>query len=302
MLAGTALALSTEKRVTKGFSGWDIDKGMLIRGFIIALLDPTLMSFGSGHWNLGVLTAIGVSLMAMAGIRRLSTLLMLGIALAWMVFGELITGLVWTTPGSSSPLAAFFIANYGGENLLIHYPFVPWLAIMMLGWVFGRYIMDYNSGKIKLPPMKLLWISGFSLLMVFVGVRYFQGYGDMFLHRNDNSWQQWLHVSKYPPSITYYALELGLAALVLSLMMKIESKIGVRPNGVLLVFGQTAMFYYILHRMVLEIPATYFGVRGIGDISSTYIVWAIMLVPLYYACLWYRDVKAKYPESFLKYF
>ena len=302
LLAGTALALSIERRMAKGLSGWAIDKGILIRGAIIAMIDPTIISLGSGHWNIGVLSAIGLSMMSMVFVRRLPTRTILALALGWMVFGEFVTGLFWHTPGSSSPLAALFVANYAGAKLLIHYPFIPWLAIMMLGWAFGRHIVQFNSGKTRITPMKVLVISGIISLMIFVIVRAAQGYGDMFLHRNDNSWQQWLHVSKYPPSLTYYGLELGLLALCLALMMKIEPLIGVRMNGPFLVFGQTAMFFYLLHRLLLEIPATYFGLRGFGDISTTYIVWAAMLVPLYYSCLWYRDVKKSYPDSFIKYF
>jgi uncharacterized membrane protein len=301
LLAGTALALSVERRMAKGLTGWAIDKGILIRGAIIAMIDPTLISFGSGHWNIGVLTAIGLSMMSMAFLRRLSTKVMLALALGWMVFGELITGLVWHTPGSSSPLAALFVANYAGARLLIHYPFIPWLAIMMLGWAFGRHIVQFNAGKTHITPMKVLVVSGIISLLVFIIVRTGQGYGDMFLHRSDNSWQQWLHVSKYPPSLAYYGLELGLLALCLALMIKIEPLIGVRPNGPLLVYGQTAMFFYLVHRLLLEIPATYFGLRGFGNISTTYIVWAVLLLPLYLACRWYRNIKKANPESFLKY-
>ena len=54
--------------------------------------------------------------------------------------------------------------------------------------------------------------------------------------------------------------------------MRLEPKIGVRPNGPFLVFGQTAMFFYLVHRLAFEIPATYFGLRGVGDLSTTYIV------------------------------
>lgn len=302
LLAGTALALSAERRVAKGLSGWEIDKGILTRGAIIALIDPTLISLGSGHWNIGVLTAIGLSMMSMALLRRLPTKALMSLALGWMIFGEFITGLVWDPPGSSSPTAAFFVANYAGKDMLIHYPFIPWLAIMMLGWVFGRHIVQFNAGKTKTSPLRVLVVGGIIAMVVYVIVRANGGYGDMFLHKNDNSWQQWLHVSKYPPSLTYYALELGLMALILALLMKIEPKTGVRPNGPLLVFGQTAMFFYLVHRLVLEIPATYLGLRGIGDISTTYIVWAVMLVPLYWACVWYRDVKNEHPDSFLKYF
>jgi uncharacterized membrane protein len=302
LLAGTSLALSIERRMAKGVSPWEIDKPILIRGAIIALLDPTIISLGSGHWNIGVLTAIGLSMMAMALLRRLPTTALLTLALGWMALGEYLTGMVWTTPGSSSPLAALFVANYGSEHLLIHYPFIPWLAVMILGWVFGRHIVNFNSGKSQVAPIKILFYTGVIALSAFAIVRFYRGYGDMFLHRADDSWWQWMHVSKYPPSMTYYGLELGLLALCLALLMKIEPWIGVRPNGPFLLFGQTAMFYYLLHRLALEIPATYFGLRGFGDISTTYIGWALLLVPLYYACLWYRKVKTSHPDSLLKYF
>jgi uncharacterized membrane protein len=64
-LMGTALALSVERRVVKGANAWDIDRGMLTRGLIIALLDLTLVSLGSAHWNFGVLYAIGLSMIFM---------------------------------------------------------------------------------------------------------------------------------------------------------------------------------------------------------------------------------------------
>jgi uncharacterized membrane protein len=65
-LAGAALALSVERRVVKGVNAWEIDKSILIRGMIIALLDPTLISLGSGRWTFQVLFAIGVSMICMA--------------------------------------------------------------------------------------------------------------------------------------------------------------------------------------------------------------------------------------------
>src|SRR5690349_15645874 len=65
-LAGTALALSIERRVSRGEDAWQIDKSILVRGAIIALLDPTIVSLGSGRVTLQVLLAIGLSMMCMA--------------------------------------------------------------------------------------------------------------------------------------------------------------------------------------------------------------------------------------------
>ena len=313
-LAGTALALSIERRVAKGANAWDIDKNILKRGAVIALFDLTIISLGSGYLNLGVLLAIGLSMICMAFLRRLPTWALLALAFGWIAFGEFLTGLTWHPPGSAPPLTSFFMAtgtappltsfftDAGAPGGIVNkYSLFPWLTMMVLGWVFGRHMLRWDTGKARVSPIKLLTIAGTIALIVFVIVRAQQGYGDMFLNRADDSWQQWLHVSKYPPSLTFYALELGILWLCLALLMKIEPIIGVRPNGVFLVFGQTAMFFYLVHRLVLEVPATYFGLRGAGDLSTTYIVAVILLVLLYPACRWFRALKAAHPNSFLKY-
>ena len=300
-LMGTSLALSVERRVVKGVNAWEIDKSILVRGAIIALFDLTLISFGSGRWTFGVLMAIGTSMICMTLLRRLPTWALLGVALGWIALGEIVTGWFWTPPGNSSMLAAFTMANYSSPTIIFKYPVLPWLAITILGWVFGRHLIRYAAGQSKVSGKKVLWISGAVGLVIFAVVRGIDGYGNMFLHRADNSWQQWLHVSKYPPSLTYYSLELGILFLCLALLRTIEVRIGVRENGVFYVFGQTAMFFYLVHRLAFEIPATYFGLRGFDGLGATYGAAAVMLVLLYPACRWYRTLKAAHPRSFLKY-
>jgi hypothetical protein len=81
----------------------------------------------------------------------------------------------------------------------------------------------------------------------------------------------------------------------------IEVRIGVRENGVFYVFGQTAMFYYLVHRLAFETPATYFGLRGFDGLAATFGVAAGMLVLVYPMCRWYRTVKASPPRSVLRY-
>jgi uncharacterized membrane protein len=301
-LAGTALALSVERRVAKGSKAWLIDKGILIRGAIIALLDPTIISLGSGRWTFQVLFAIGLSMICMVPLRRLPSWVLLGLGLGWLALGEIPTQELWHPPGSASPLAAFSMATYGSDVMVIKYPLLPWLAMMVLGWVFGRYLTQYMAGARKITPITMLSVAGVAGIVVFGVVRAQQGYGDMFLHRMDNSWQQWLHVSKYPPSLTFSALELGLLCLCLALLMTIEPMIGVRQNGVFLVYGQTAMFFYLVHRLALEVPATYFGLRGVGNLATTYAVSTVLLVAIYPACRWFRHLKQTHPQSVLKYF
>jgi uncharacterized membrane protein len=301
-LAGTALALSVERRVVKGVAAREIDRGILIRGAIIAALDPTVISLGSGRWTFQVLFAIGLAMMCMAPLRRLPSWVLLALGLGWLGLGEFATRYVWNPPGSAPPLAAFTMATYGSNAMIIKYPLLPWLAMMMLGWVFGRNLMHFASGQSRISPQVALTCVGVAGLAVFFLVRASQGYGDMFLHRNGDTWQQWLHVSKYPPSLSFSSLELGLLCLCLAGLMALEPVIGVRRNGVLLVYGQTAMFFYLVHRLVMEIPATYFGLREAGNLATTYIVSAGVLVALYPACLWFRAVKTAHPQSLLKFF
>jgi uncharacterized membrane protein len=300
-LMGTSLALSVERRVVKGTNAWEIDKSMLTRGLIIALLDLTLISLGSAHWNFGVLFAIGVSMICMVPLRRLPTSALLALSVGWIFLGEIVTGWFWTPPGNSSVLAALTVANYSAGSLVIKYPVIPWLAISVLGWIFGRHLIRFAAGQSTISGRNVLWMCGAGSLLVFAVVRGMRGYGDMFLHRADNSWQQWLHVSKYPPSLTYYSLELGILFLCLALLRTLELRIGVRENGIFYVFGQTAMFFYLVHRLVFEVPATYFGLRDVDGLTATYCVSFVMLILLYPACLWYRKVKAAHPHSILKY-
>jgi uncharacterized membrane protein len=300
-LAGTSLAISIQRRIAKGVRAWDIDRSILTRGAFIALLDPTIVSLGSGRLTFQVLFAIGVSMMCMAWLRRLPWPALLAVGLAWFAVGEWITAFVWHPPGSASVPAAFLIATYGGGAAVIKYPVVPWLAMMAMGWAFGKHMSRVRTGEALFTTQSVLWTGGAILLATFVVFRGAAGYGDMWLHRADGSWQQWLHVSKYPPSLTYMTLELGLMWIGLAAMMRLEPKIGVRPNGVLLVYGQTAMFFYLVHRLVFEVPATYFGLRGAGGLTTTYVAAAVLLVAIYPACLWYRAFKARHPDSLLKY-
>jgi uncharacterized membrane protein len=300
-LAGTALALSVERRVAKGANAWEIDKNILTRGAIIVLLDVTVISLGLGRLSLSVLFAIGMSMMGMTVLRRLPTWGLLAFGLGWFLAGEWVTGLVWSPPGAAPVAGAIPFATSGDGAFSIKYPILPWLAMMSIGWVFGRYMAHHASGRARLAPGQVMLIAGLASLALFAGVRGLNGYGNMFLPRADGSWQQWLHVSKYPPSLSFASLELGLMALILAVMMKLEPVLGVRENGPLLVLGQTAMFYYLVHRFVFDAAASYGGLLGIGTISATYGVAIVALVVLYPLCRWYRGFKAARPQSFLKY-
>ena len=296
-LAGTALAISVNSRQQRGIRAGAIDKGIITRGLFILLLDPTLISLFSWRVTFQVLYAIGGAMICMALLRRLSTKLLLGASLGWIFFGELLVRQLWDpTLGNPSIPTALTMGFYYEPFFRISYPLLPWLSIMCLGWVFGRYLSERKNPDFKGPePIPVLVACGITSLLVFGIVRWVNGYGNMMLTPAIDGWETVLFVSKYPPSLSYTAQQLGLLCLILAGMIALEKKVGVRPNGVLLVFGQTAMFFYLVHRIVLEGLAQWCGLRGFGGIGITYLITAILLILLYPLCRWYRQFKKDHP-------
>jgi len=141
-------------------------------------------------------------------------------------------------------------------------------------------------------------------LGIFALVRGLNAYGNMRLLRDDLSFLQWLHVSKYPPSLSFIALELGIMAIILAGLFRLQlARHGrVRLNNPVLVFGQTAFFFYITHIVVLEVAARSLGLHKTEGLVVAVIACLLSLVVLYPLCRWYRGVKAARPESWLRYF
>ena len=133
--------------------------------------------------------------------------------------------------------------SYG--RLLIAYPTLHWLALLLLGWSWGRRLVTAPAARVT--RARDLARAGVAALVLFAVLRAIDGYGNMRLFRDSLAPLQWLHVSKYPPSITYDALELGLMALILSAMFRLPRDRTPSPNSLFMVLGQTPMFFYLLH-------------------------------------------------------
>lgn len=295
-LAGTGIAINTIQRRAQGISNATIDRDILIRGAFIALLDLCVLSLFSSKVVLQVLYAIGISMMLMAPLRRLSSHTILFLALGIIIGGEMLTVWLWHPEGEVRYWLALTFAPSFGDSLSIMYPFVPWLAMMMLGWVFGEWLMKRQDSEWS--PSRLLLASGIVALICFVLIRALDGYGNMLMYLEGNSIVQWLHVSKYPPSLAYTTLELGLMAIILALLMWLEPKINVRRNGPVLVYGQTALFFYLAHFGVL---AGLTLVLSRGGLEQAYLAALLALILLYPVCRSYRTLKWRYPQSVLRF-
>ena len=299
-LAGLVLALSIARQQARGDSERTIDGFMLKRGLFILLLDPLWMSFGFGEGILfQVLFAIGASFCCMILLRRVSDRILLAIGLAIILLGPIFAGLALRVGGGRPGFfGALFIT--GGpivKKVYVLYPLLPWLAFMILGWVCGRYMLR-KAGDV---PVSFFLKAGLVSLAVFGVVRGFNRYGNMGLFRDDWSILQWLHVSKYPPGISFSALELGLMFLLLAFLCAWYKKRAGSPANPLLVFGRTPLFFYVIHVHLLTAAAYLLGMHKTGGLLETFIAAILALAALYPLCRWYGQIKKTRPGSFLRY-
>ncbi|MCY3554922.1 MAG: heparan-alpha-glucosaminide N-acetyltransferase domain-containing protein [Gemmatimonadetes bacterium] len=357
-LAGTALALSFERRRLAGALDRDLDRHLFKRALVILAFELLWWS----PFSLQVLFAIAMGLICMIPLRRLSTRTLLIVALSILFLHE---ALFWSImhlggitadmirevtkmpmpdgdfdqEGMSEAVAQvrslgwmsvfnpFFhpglLVKIGPIPLWVQYPFVPWLGMMILGWLLGRYLVqqsvaptpspnvssgptvDAREGALRssMPVERLLVIAGLLALGLFVLFRAWNGYGNMLLLREDFSLVQWLYVSKYPPSLTFALLELGLMALILSGFFWYQRylKGPIRNRNPLLVFGQTAFFFYLIHMHILIFSGLALGMFMQQGLGAAYLAALGVLILLYPVCLWFRRFKARRPKGWVRY-
>jgi uncharacterized membrane protein len=296
-----------ERRGKAGESNASIDRYLLTRGLLIALLDPILISrfWGYGSIIFQVLYTIGMSLILMIPLRRLRTVWLFGTSIGVCLLGELLIGLLFSL-NNDQPTVIGVLMIHGGllPHLTVSYPVFPWLAVMVLGFVFGKELVRIrDSGSTRWAPEKMLLVSGVVSLLVFGIVRGLNAYGNMSLFRDDGSLIQWLHVSKYPPSLSFLTLELGLMGIILSLLFRLQGKGGgaTRLWNPILVFGQTAFFFYALHIVILEMAARALNLHEKMGLGAAYIATIAVLISLYPLCLWYRRYKTSHPGGWARY-
>jgi uncharacterized membrane protein len=312
-LSGTSLAMSFEKRRAEGMPERELDRHLFVRACVVLACEAALsLMAGVGIAMLQVLFAIGTSMIAMIFLRRLPTTVLLVLGLGWLAGSELVLMHFFPIPEAFSPdvqafslpTLLFFVAGFT-ESTVVFYPMTHWLAMMLIGWAFGRYMLDRPpTEQGRQDTEKLLLLSGLSALLLWAFLRSRNAYGNMGLLRDDASVVQWLHMSKYPPALVYSLMELGLMALFLVLFMRLErrTEAPANPWNPLLVFGQTALFFYMLHFILLGGSAIALsGGMMLHGLPETYAAAGGVLVLLYPVCIGFRALKRKYPKSFLQY-
>jgi uncharacterized membrane protein len=294
-LAGFSLYISVRRRKADGASEAEITRFIAARGILIAALDPLWMVFvHRGEPVLQVLYAIGVGMIAMAFLRRLPARTVGALGLVLIVLHEALARGLAGLDGVAGALVTLTLFPGKVGPFPVQYPFVPWLAVMMLGWAAA----DLARREPEAFQARLQLASGIALL-VFVVVRGLNGYGNSGLFRDDATLIQWLHTAKYPASLSYLACELGIAWLLLAGLWTAELPRWLAAP--LTILGQSAFFFYLLHAHLLRLGAWSLGLLHRGGLAVTYLAAAVVIAVLLPLCVRFRRYKASHPDGVAQY-
>jgi uncharacterized membrane protein len=285
---------------------------VVVELFIISLFrtfNPTYHFF-----NLQVIWAIGISMIALSGLiyMKQRNVLLLGILL--IAIHNLLDSV--HVPGNNA-LSIFWSFLHepsyfmiGNSVFHIHYPVIPWIGIMAVGYCMGSmYTRDYDPISRK----KILLILGLGAISLFAILRFGNLYGDAAVWTTQRnglySILSFLNVTKNPPSLLYILVTLGPALIFLSLaetpLTAITKKIAV--------FGRVPMFYYLSHILLIHLFAVAGAVisghkwsdmvltsmvqrqpelKGYGfNLAVVYILWISIVLILYPLCRWFDQYK-----------
>lgn len=231
---------------------------LLKRGMFLVILELTVVNFA---WTfafppatlfLQVIWAIGLSMIALAGLVHLPRGWIAAVGIA-IVAGHNLLDDVAVAAGS--PFHAIwaivhergYIALADGVRARTSYPVLPWIGAIALGYAAGSW---WDAGVPADRRRRLLAATGAAMVCAFVALRATDLYGDpVAWTRHPDALQSilaFLNLTKYPPSLDFLLVTLGLGALLLAAWDG-------RPGGSLAVLGGAPLFFYILHLYALHL-------------------------------------------------
>lgn len=283
---------------------------LLKRGLFLVVLELLVINFA---WTLQfppsvmylqVIWAIGVSMIALAGLLWLPRGALAVLALAVIAGHNLLDGVRVQGDGALAVLWKVlhqrdWIAVTDGLRLRTSYPVLPWIGVIALGWVIGPW---FARGGDALLRQHRLWMAGAGALVAFVILRAVNLYGD-------SPWQSFatlgstlmsvFNVTKYPPSLLFLLLTLGIGLLLLRLY---EQPRVARALAPLADIGAAPMFFYLLHLYVLKLlyvlaearrGHTHGAYFAVDHVASLWVITALLALALYWPTKAFARFKAR---------
>ncbi|SDI17546.1 Uncharacterized membrane protein [Pseudomonas flavescens] len=280
------------------------------RGLFLVVLEFTLVNFA---WTfqvpptviyLQVIWAIGLSMLALSLLLWLPRGLLIAFGLVLVCGHNLLDSLHFAVDSALHvPWAILHDRGWlqvsDDLRLRTSYPVLPWIGVIALGYAAGPWFARGADAEARQQRL-LGW--GLGSLLVLIVVRAGNGYGE-------KSWSMvstWLetlmailNITKYPPSLAFLALTLGIGLL---LLLAFERSQGKRWLRVLTVYGGAPMFFYLLHLYVLKLmylaavgiwgtnQGDYFGFDSMAGIWLCAFLVAVLLFP---PVRWFAALKAR---------
>ena len=212
-----------------------------------------------------------------------------------------------------------------GPNLIVLYSIIPWIGVMASGYAFGR-ILTLDLGR----RSRLCLTIGLSAIGLFLLLRGLNLYGDPRPWHAPVAGQNgrptmpglfaFLNTSKYPASLDFLLMTLGP---IIALIPLLENLRGPLARAIT-VFGRVPFFFYMLHIPLVHALALLVSKARLGYVSPwlfanhpmgnpeppdgytwslplLYLVWAVAIVLLYFACRWFAALKLRRSDWWLQY-
>ncbi len=290
---------------------------LLKRGLLLIALEFTLVTFSwMGNFNtvyLQVIWAIGLSMLALAFLIKMPRTVQWIIAVTIIALHNLLTPIQFSVDEWGYSLwTILHDRNYWIKTdwiaIKVSYPVLPWIGVILLG---------YCAGSLFAKPMpaaqRSRWLisAGVCSLLLLLLLRYFNLYGETLPWHTFASPLQTLmsffNFTKYPPSLDFLLLTLGVMALALVWLERFNTA---RCVGVLAQFGAAPLFFYLLHLYVLLIiysllfawcganKGIYFGV---DSIYSIWLISVLLALLLYWPTAAFAAYKRRSIYGWIKY-
>ena len=280
------------------------------RGLFLVALEFTLVNFA---WTfqlppsviyLQVIWAIGLSMLALSALLWLPRALLIVLGVVLVAGHNLLDGLHFPVGHwAHVPWAVLhdrgWIEVSEGMRLRTSYPLLPWIGVIALGFAIGPW---FGRGSDAGQRRKRLLATAGGALGVFLVLRLLNGYGEKPWFSGETTVQtlmSFFNITKYPPSLLFLALTLGIGLLLLVLF---ERRNDGRMVRWLAVFGAAPMFFYLLHLYVLKLlylacmaiwgtnHGQYFG---FDSVLAVWVAAALLALALYLPVRWFARLKAR---------
>lgn len=314
-LAGVSIWLQRANGKSRG----DLTRFLLTRGLWLIVLELTIVGLGfnfGGGIFLQVIWAIGASMVAMAALIWLPRVALLAVGLAVVAGHQLLAPIDPPDLGALAPVWSATFEFAPGLGGFVAYPFVPWLGVMLVGYGLGALF------QLPKRTRSILLLAG-GLLALFAVVRVINLYGDPqpWAVQAEPLWTalSFINVAKYPPSLDYVLVTLGLSLALLPLLARLKGP----AAGVLLTFGRTPLVSYVLHIFIAHglalavgtamgaPPSAFFNMLGDPSrvieagwgfgLAGVYAAWLAVLALLYPLSRWFEGVKRRRRDWWLGY-